>query len=61
MLNEFVCRYVFVEVNAYILSAYVSFCMVLASMYSRIIYVSTGTGMCTGKSLDRKVDECICM
>ena len=31
-LNEFVCRYVFVEVNAYIVSAYVSLCMVLESM-----------------------------
>ena len=31
-LNEFVCRYVFVEVNAYIVSVYVSFCVVRESM-----------------------------
>ena len=31
-LNEFVCRYVFVEDNTYIVNVYVSFCMVLESM-----------------------------
>ena len=31
-LNEFVCRYVFVEVNAYVVSVYVSFCVVRESM-----------------------------
>ena len=35
-LNEFVCRYVFVEVNAYIVSVYVSFCMFLGSMWDNI-------------------------
>ena len=30
-LNEFVCRYVFVEVNVYVISVYVSFCVVRES------------------------------
>ena len=35
-LNDFVCRYVFVEVNAYIVSVYVSFCMVLETVCRKI-------------------------
>ena len=31
-LNEFVCSYVFLEVNAYVVTVYVSFCVVRESM-----------------------------
>ena len=41
-------------------NVYVSFCMVLESMWDNL-KDNVRTGMCTGKSLYRKVDECICM